>query len=321
VTRDSLSPELGELFAPSASPLAPELPHEAFAPRCAAVTRAPRVTPRGRDTPSGGLATLRPGTIIDKYRIEELLGVGGFAAVYRATHMLLRSTVALKLLRPDVVARRPSMAAQLLQEARFAARIEHRNVVRVFDVTHTAAITYIVMEFIRGPSLARLIAERGPLPVGSVVRVGLDTIDGLQAGLLQGLIHRDIKPPNILLGDNGIARIVDLGLANPIDDRDEGPLRDSTLVGTRGYMSPEQIADPRSVDLRSDIYSLGVTLREAATGEPPDESRRRDARPGAAVPAALAAIVTWMTAHGPDDRPSSYRELREALAAVGPRRP
>jgi serine/threonine-protein kinase len=321
VTRDTLSPELPEVFAPAAPPLAPELPVEAFAPRRSEPARPPRIARRRRDAASGGLATLRPGTIVDKYRIEELLGVGGFAAVYRATHMLLHSTVALKLLRPDVVARRPSMAVQLLQEARFAARIEHRNVVRVFDVTHSAAITYIVMEFIRGPSLARLIAERGPLPVCNVARVGLDTVDGLQAGLSQGLIHRDIKPPNILLGDNGVARIVDLGLANPIYDRDSGPLRDSTLVGTRGYMSPEQIADPRSVDFRSDIYALGVTLREAATGDPPPLSHRPGEHAASPLPAALAPIVDWMVAEDPDDRPSSYRELREALAIVSYRNP
>jgi serine/threonine-protein kinase len=317
-----LSPELPAVFAPAAPPLAPELPHEAFAPRRSAPVTSPRTASRRRATTSGGLATLRPGTIVDKYRIEELLGVGGFAAVYRATHLLLRSTVALKLLRPDVVARRPSMAVQLLQEARFAARIEHRNVVRVFDVTHTPAITYIVMEFIRGPSLARLIAERGALPVGNVARIGLDTVDGLQAGLSQGLIHRDIKPPNILLDETGVARIVDLGLANPIHVRDEGPLRDSTLIGTRGYMSPEQIADPRSVDFRSDIYALGVTLREAATGAPPAQSRRSDERSTAAViPAGLASIVTWMVAEDPEDRPSSYLELREALAALCHRNP
>lgn len=316
---DALSPELPEVFAPAVAPLAPELPHEAFAPRRAEPTRPPRT--RRRDPSGDRLATLRPGTIVDKYRIEELLGVGGFAAVYRATHLLLHSTVALKLLRPDVVARRPSMAVQLLHEARFAARIQHRNVVRVFDVTHTPAITYIVMEYIAGPSLARMIAEQGPLPVASVARIGLDTIDGLQAGLAQGLIHRDIKPPNILLADNGVARIVDLGLANPIHDRDDGPLRDSTLVGTRGYMSPEQIADPRAVDFRSDIYSLGVTLREAATGDPPAQRRGYAERTGSLMPAALAPIVTWMVAHRPDDRPSSYRELRDALAAVCDRTP
>jgi serine/threonine-protein kinase len=309
VTRDFLSAELPEVFAGAASPIAPELPPEVFA-----LGGRPPTPPRVpvSDTPGA----LRPGTIVDKYRIEELLGVGGFAAVYRATHLLLHSTVALKLLRPDVVARQPNLAVQLLREARFAARIEHRNVVRVYDVTHTAAITYIVMELIRGPSLARRIEDHGPLPVAQVARTGLDTIDGLQAGLAQGLIHRDIKPPNILLGDDGVVRIVDLGLANPIHDRDDGPLRDSTLVGTRGYMSPEQIADPRAVDFRSDIYSLGVTLREAATGEPPAESRRHGDRAWPALPGPLAPIVSWMVAPDRADRPASYRELRDALAAV-----
>jgi len=312
VTRHALSPELPAVFAPAAPPLAPELPLEVFAlggARPAAPARTPLAS-------FGGLATLRPGTIIDKYRLEELLGVGGFAAVYRATHLLLHSTVALKLLRPDVVVRRPNLAVQLLREARFAARIEHRNVVRVFDVTHTAAITYIVMELIRGQSLAHLIEDHGPLPVSQVARIGLDTIDGLQAGFAQGLIHRDIKPPNILIGDDGVARIVDLGLANPIHDRDDGPLRDSPLVGTRGYMSPEQIADPRGVDFRSDIFSLGVTLREAATGEPPPHSRRRGERSWPALPPALEPIVTWMVAPDRADRPASYRELRDALAEV-----
>jgi serine/threonine protein kinase len=323
---DALSAELPAVFAASAPRLAPELPPEAFAPRPpepprpSGPSRALRSPGRSRAT--AGPGTLRPGTIIDKFRIEELLGIGGFAAVYRATHLLLHTTVALKLLRADVVARRPNMAMQLLQEARFAARIEHRNVVRVFDVTHTPAITYIVMEFIRGPSLARLIEDRGRLPVATIARIGVDTIDGLAAGLSQGLIHRDIKPPNILLGDDGVARIVDLGLANPIHDRDDGPLRDSAVIGTRGYMSPEQIADPRAVDFRSDIYSLGVTLREAATGEPPPESPRHDDRLAAAIPPSLAPIVRWMIAPDPDDRPGSYRELRDALAelagAAGP---
>jgi serine/threonine-protein kinase len=320
VSRDALPPELPAVFAPIAPPLAPELPDEAFAPRPPPRRPAPSA-PRSRGATPGRFTTLAPGTIVDKYRIEELLGVGGFAAVYRATHLLLHTTVALKLLRPDVVARRPNLAEQLLREARFAARIEHHNVVRVLDVTHTAAITYIVMELIRGPSLAQAIAESGPLPVPVVARIGVDTIDGLQAGLSQGLIHRDIKPPNILLGDDGVARIVDLGRANPIHDRDDGPLRDSTLVGTLGYMSPEQLADPRSVDFRTDIYSLGMTLREAVTGEPPPRSSRHTDHPAAPMPTALAALVAWMIARDPDRRPSSYHELRAPLAALCDRGP
>jgi serine/threonine-protein kinase len=310
MTREPHSATLPDVFVPAAAPLDAQLPLDAFAaprPRARAARAATREP--------GHVEALRVGTTIDKYRIEELLGVGGFAAVYRATHLLLHSTVALKLLRSDVVARRPDLAAQLLQEARFAARIEHPNVVRILDVTHTPKLTYIVMELIRGPSLARVIAERGPLRPERVARIGVDTIDGLQAGLAQGLIHRDIKPPNILLSDAGVARIVDLGLANPIYARDEGPLRDSTMVGTRGYMSPEQIKNPREVDFRSDIYSLGMTLREAATGVPPPSAPGGELAP-TTMPAALARIVTQMTAANPDDRPGSYRELRDALTAL-----
>ena len=315
MSRDTISPELPDVFGAAVAPVERAIPPEAFAPHPARPAPVPVPRRRRRGESSGGLGTLRPGTIVDKYRIEELLGVGGFAAVYRATHLLLHSTVALKLLRPDVVARRPGLATQLLQEARFAARIEHPNVVRVLDVTHTAAITYIVMEFIRGPSLARVLADHGRLPEENVARIGLDTIAGLQAGLAQGLIHRDIKPPNILLSDVGVARIVDLGLANPIDDSDHGPLRDSTVIGTRGYMSPEQIAAPRAVDFRSDIYSLGVTLREAATGEPPSRTRAAD-EPAPSLSPVFARLVSWMVAPDREGRPRSYRELREALEPI-----
>ena len=101
------------------------------------------------------------GSVIDKYRIEELLGTGGFAAVYRATHLLLRIPVALKLLKPEVVRARPFLAELLCEEARFAAQLNHANVVRVFDVTHTPQITYIIMEFIDGRSLMEVIHEEG----------------------------------------------------------------------------------------------------------------------------------------------------------------
>jgi serine/threonine protein kinase len=316
---DVIDPALPDVFAPvRAQAIDPVLPPDVFRDD---VRRPVRPTPstvdwtrsRKRRRP-GDAGPLRPGATVDKYRIEELLGVGGFAVVYRATHMLLCMQVALKLLRADVVARRPQLATQLLQEARFAARIDHPNVVKVLDVTHTHDITYIVMELIRGANLARLVDDRGPLPVATVARIGRDVVAGLAAGLEQGLIHRDIKPANILVSTSaGNARIVDLGLASLVEPgADDGPLRDATLVGTRGYMSPEQLHAPRTVDFRSDIYSLGVTLREAATGlapSAPPRAQRTASRE-------LDAVLDWMVALDPADRPDSYAALDAALCKV-----
>jgi serine/threonine protein kinase len=313
---EPLDPTIPDVFAPKrAETVDPSIPAEVFlqpAPRPRRPT--PSTVNGSRKTRHREAGRLRPGATVDKYRIEELIGVGGFAVVYRATHMLLCMQVALKLLRTDVVARRPQLAAQLLQEARFAARIDHPNVVKILDVTHTTEITYIVMELIRGHNLARFVDQHGALPVSQVVRIGRDVIAGLAAGLEQGLIHRDIKPANILLSTaTGSARIVDLGLANPVvPGADDGPLRDATLVGTRGYMSPEQIRDPRSVDFRSDVFSLGVTLREAATGVTPSVAQKR-AQPIRTGSIELDRILDWMVAPQPIDRPESYAALDAAL--------
>jgi len=321
MSADPIDPEIPDVFAPRrASTVDPAIPAEVFLHPVARPRMPTPSTVNGtRKARHREAGRLRPGATVDKYRIEELIGVGGFAVVYRATHMLLCMQVALKLLRTDVVARRPQLAAQLLQEARFAARIDHPNVVKILDVTHTSEITYIVMELIRGDNLARLVDQHGALPVPQVVRVGRDVVAGLSAGLDQGLIHRDIKPANILLSAaSGSARIVDLGLANLVaPGADDGPLRDATLVGTRGYMSPEQIRDPRAVDFRSDIYSLGVTLREAATGVTPSSARQRG-QPLRTASVELDRILDWMVAPLPADRPESYAALDAALHQLTP---
>ena len=278
------------------------------APRLAFATARPT---REAKPERGPLAR---GAILDKYRIEALVGTGGFAAVYRATHLLLRMPVAIKLLRPRVLLRDPGIARQLLEEARYAARINHANVVRIHDVTHTDAITYIVMEYIDGPSLAKAIESAGRLPPADVLTVAIDVVEGLRAGLEEGLIHRDIKPANILLTQGGRARIVDFGLAHAGSlppSNEEAPF-DGQVVGTRGYMAPEQARNPRRVDFRADVYALGITLCQALTGVAP-YAHRSCLEIVRNVPAALSPLLRRMIAPCPSDRPSSYEALLGAL--------
>jgi eukaryotic-like serine/threonine-protein kinase len=308
-------------------PLDPVLPAAIFAPSVErnSVPTAPALPRHRRRVRDEEL--LARGSIIDKYRIDELLGKGGFATVYKATHLLLGTRVAIKLLRPTVLARQPALGAQLCEEARFAARINHPNVVRILDVTsHT--LTYIVMEYIEGVSLAQRIHRSGVLGAPALLRVGLQVVSGLEAGLEQGLIHRDIKPANILLTKRGEVKIVDFGLARHNTAPSELPRpRSPMIIGTYGYMSPEQAEDADSVDFRSDVYSLGVTMFQAATGALPysvdGATAAMTAGKGRPVPrveerisgfpASVSSLVAWMMARNPEDRPESYSSLHSTM--------
>jgi serine/threonine protein kinase len=324
-TSQSTSPSPSPSRIPSAAAGAPR---RARADNGAAV--APRAGRRALEE------TLPRGAIIDKYRIDRLLGKGGFAAVYRATHLLLNTQVAIKLLRPQVLARHAHLAKLLYEEARFAARIDHPNVVKVLDVTHTASITYIVMEYIDGRSLADTIARERVLPWPRVVEIGAAVTAGLKVALGARLIHRDIKPANILLGRRGEIKIVDLGLvlragALAPEPGERVPAAGRrAAIGTYGYMAPEQAVDPERIDFRADIYALGATLYEAAVGAPPfplgDPARcldlhAREAPPppdarNPSLPPALSALLLRMLAKLPDDRFPSYDALAEALARI-----
>jgi serine/threonine protein kinase len=343
--------DLRGLFPADATPLGARLlPDELFAAPPPAPPRRP--LPRStigasRSATSLSASLSRParararaeerlprGAIIDKYRIDRLLGRGGFAAVYRATHLLLHSQFAIKLLRPSALARHPQLAQLLCDEARFAARIDHPNVVRVYDVTHGPGLTYIVMEYIDGRSLAETIARSGPLPPARVIEVGLGVVAGLETALAAGLIHRDIKPANVLLGGRGEIKIVDLGLVRRADgdepDEPEQPTARRATIGTYGYMAPEQAVDPERIDFRADIYSLGATLYEAAVGAPPfplgDPATCLEQHASHPVPPPehrlpgfpppLSLLLLRMLAKTPDDRFPSYADLRQALGGV-----
>ena len=267
------------------------------------------------------------GQIIDKYRIDAELGRGGFAVVYRATHLLMQTTVALKVLYPWMLNRHPHLAEQLCEEARFTSLVDHQNVVRVSDVTSTPEATFIVMEYIDGPSLSRAIARK-PMSSANVIKVGVHIASGLKAALAQGLIHRDIKPGNILLARSGHPKIVDFGLARQASD----VVSDSAtrVAGTPAYLAPEQARDPQGVDFRADIYALGATLYHAALGRPPflgsdpislinDHLHQLPPHPLLEMPgfdADLADLLMMMLEKDPARRPATYEDLIARLMAL-----
>ncbi|MFO0611577.1 MAG: serine/threonine-protein kinase [Polyangiaceae bacterium] len=265
--------------------------------------------------------------LFTKYRVDGVLGIGGFAAVLRATHLLMKTQVAIKMLRPEVTSRRPDLASLLAREAELAAKLDHPNVVRMLDVVESEAGAFIVMEHVDGDSLATLL-RKGPLPRRRVAEIGLDVVHGLAAGLERGLIHRDVKPGNVMVSRRGAVKLVDFGLAlSSADDL----FRRNQPVGTRGYAAPEQLTEPATIDFRADMFGLGATLYHAAVGTPPFPGDRWTADPrtlasaGSAPPAlhpeavvdgSLGRLLTWLLQRRREDRPASYDLVERALASV-----
>jgi serine/threonine-protein kinase len=248
------------------------------------------------------------GQVLDgKYRLDALLAEGGMGAVYRATHVMLGKTIAIKLIRPAIVAS-PEIVRRFQREARAATALNHPNIVSVYDLGQTPDGTlYIAMEYIDGPSLKALIQTGCAIPVSRTIAILRQVASALATAHKHSIIHRDLKPHNIMLA-NGIdgsevAKLVDFGIAKTFDESTQLTSVGSAL-GTPYYMSPEQI-EGRTVDARSDIYALGIILYEMLVGEVPfaDQStpavlvkqlKERPVRPSlrnAAVPAALEAIT------------------------------
>jgi tRNA A-37 threonylcarbamoyl transferase component Bud32/tetratricopeptide (TPR) repeat protein len=205
---------------------------------------------------------------LGNYHIEAELGVGGMGIVYRAYDPALRRLVALKLLRPERLDDRSRQ--RLVREAQLAARLRHDHLVTVYAVVDQPdGLPYLVMEYLAGPSLAELIQAARALEARQAALIVCQVADALDAAHRAGLVHRDVKPANIVLDTTtGRAKLMDFGLARAVDEKSD-LTREGILAGTPTFMSPEQIKGSAALDARSDIYSLGATFYEALTGEPP----------------------------------------------------
>ena len=268
------------------------------------------------------------GFLIGPYSILDEIGKGGMGAVYLAEHRTLRRRVALKVLLGDKV-NLPGAVDRFFREARAAAALDHANIVRVFDVGQQGDSYYLVMEYVRGQTLDKLLAANTVLPREQAVEFAAQAAAGLQHAAEKGFIHRDIKPANLMVTDDGVVKILDMGLARNLSNADDVTgIRDKDAVlGTADYVSPEQAIHGAKVDIRADIYSLGATFFTLLTGRavflgnvaqklinhqqaPP--TRPSDVDPN--IPEELSDVVVRMLAKHPDDRYQSPFEVILALA-------
>lgn len=268
----------------------------------------------------------------ERYKILESLGKGGMGQVYLAEHLLLRRVVATKVILTSPQTVQQGAIDRFFREARAVAVLDHPNVVRVFDMAVAALGPFIVMEYVDGTSLHAITARFGPLSVPRAVDAVVQTAAGLEHAHASGLIHRDVKPGNLLLDRMGTVKVVDLGLARFRDVTENHGLTGlhdaNRIIGTVEYQAPEQAMDSGSADARSDIYSLGATLFHLLTGRPPFPAGTLQNKLLAhqlkvppltssvnpAVPAPLAELVAAMMAKRPTDRPQSMADVRQLLA-------
>ena len=280
------------------------------------------------------------------YEILERIGRGRMAGVYKAKHSS-GAVVAIKVLPPSR-AKNPQMLARFQREARLAMKLKHANVVRAFQIAEARAVNYLVMEYLEGETLDEVLARRKRLPPQEAVRLVHQALLGLQHIHEHSMVHRDLKPANLMLvpaparSDNETTaksniKILDIGLAreffdesSPVPTTEKMELTgEGVLLGTPDYLAPEQARDPRSIDIRADIYSLGCTLYHLLSGQPPFPDKNilnqmirhatETPKPitdfNASIPEGLAQIVGWMIAKQPEQRYPTPARAAQALDA------
>ena len=219
-----------------------------------------------RSGASGPNAPVEEGVILgERYEILKRLGEGGMGAVYKARDHELDRLVALKVIRPEL-AGHPDILRRFKQELILARQVTHKNVVRIFDLGSADGRKFITMDYIEGRDLKSILVERGKLPPAEVVPIFQQVCRGLEAAHVEGVVHRDLKPQNIMLDAAARVWLMDFGLARSMEMA--GLTRTGVLMGTPDYMSPEQ-ARAEKVDARSDLFSLGIIVYEMLTGELP----------------------------------------------------
>ena len=209
-------------------------------------------------------------TTIGKYKIIRLIGEGGMASVYEAEHEMLGTKVAIKVLNP-ILSANAQIKERFRNEAKLMASLDHPNITKVIDFDEQSQQLSIVMEFLNGEDLNQKIKSNGPLSEREITDILTHTLSAFQYAHEKGIVHRDIKPSNIFILPNGHVKILDFGIAKLFGQGNE-MTQTGTQMGTPIYMSPEQVKADKSIDHRSDIYSLGVTMFFALNGKPPYNS-------------------------------------------------
>ena len=268
--------------------------------------------------------------LLGDYTILERLGEGSTSRVFKARHRPSGRIVALKVLRGGMVT--PEIVGRLRQERRHGTRLEHPNIARTFGAGHADDAYFLVMEYVEGKDLGRLLREQGPLPVGRACDYARQAALGLEHALERGLVHRDMKPSNLMLeSGSGIIKMLDLGIACIAETSPVTALR---TAGTPDYVAPEQVFGSGRADPRSDVYALGCTLYHLLTGRPPfpggtqEDKLLRHSREEPEpvemlrpeVPPGLAELVRRMMAKRPEDRfatPAAVAVALERFAEAG----